>query len=266
MQVSLFTRSISRIIFIAALIVSLVACKKDKNNNQPGSGNSGNKIATFTHGDEYIKFEYNADGTVKKLIVNTELNTYGYETEFTVVYDAQKRISKLESDWESLEVEYTNNVMSRAKLLEYGHMIGYTNYNYEGGNLKTATLYFGEAGVYVPTYEFHMNYNAQGNLNEIINMIATDENHMERTGSVTYQYDDKVNPLYEHRQLLALFWQPISKNNITVENHLDASNQPEDKYQYTYTYNSKGLPEKAVVKQGFPGEEQTNSEIKYTYK
>ena len=267
MQATLFKKAISRVLLSVGLIASLIACKKDKDNGPGGPGNPGNaKLATYTNGEDYVKFDYNTDGTVKKLIVNTDLNTYGNEIEFNVVYDAQKKITKLESDVQVIEVEYTNNVLSRANILENGMQTGYTNYHYEGGNLKTATLYFGESGTFEPVMEYHMTYNAQGNLTETVNMIATEPNHMERSGSITYQYDDKINPLYEHRQLLALFWQSVTKNNITVENHVDADNQPEDKFQYTYTYNAKGLPEKATVKQGLPGGEQSNSEIKFTYK
>lgn len=31
--------------------------------------------------------------------------------------------------------------------------------------------------------------------------------HMERAGHITYQYDQKSNPLYGQRDLLVLFWQ-----------------------------------------------------------
>ena len=266
MQSMIFRKAFSRILLSAGLAASLVACKKDKD-NAPGTVDPPKaRLAVYSNGEDYVKFDYNTDGSVKKLSVKTDDVTYGNELVFQVSYDNQKRISKLESDWKTISVEYENNSMSRARIFEYEKQIGYTNYQYVSGNLARATLYFGESGVFVPTIEYNMTYTAQGNLSETVIMLATEPNQMKRSGSITYQYDQKTNPLYEHRQLLAILWQSVPKNNITLENHLDADQQPEDKYQYTYTYNAKGFPEKAAVRQGLPGEDQVDSEIKFTYK
>lgn len=268
MQATILKKAFSRTLLTAGLAASMVACKKDKDNGPDNPGNpAGAKLAVYTNGEDYVKFDYNSDGTVKKMTVKTDDFTSGDETDFNVVYDAQKRISKLESEWQTIEVEYENNAMSRAKIFTTGQQIGYTNYHYVNGNLERATLYFGESGTFEPLLEYNMSYNAQGNLTETVTMMATGEpGQLNRAGAVTYQYDQKTNPLYEHRQLLAILWQSVSKNNITVENHVNAQNQPEDKYVYTYTYNTKGLPEKAAVKQGLPGGEQSDSEIKFSYK
>lgn len=265
MQARFFKRSISRILLIAGVAASMVACKKDKDNNPGGGNGSGSKIASFSDGETYAKFEYNADGTVKVLTSRTEADG-GDENKFNVTYDAQKRISKLESDWQKMEVEYTNNVMSRANLFMSGTQIGYTDYQYTNGNLSKVTVHLGESGTFIPLIEYTYTYNAQGNLAETITKMAGEDEQLEYSGSIKYEYDSKTNPLYEHRQLMALLMLNVTKNNVTVENHLDANQQPEDKFQYTYTYNAKGLPEKAVVKQGLPGGEQTQSEVTYTYK
>jgi len=265
MQATFFKKSFSRIFLIAGIAASMVACKKDKDNNSGGGNGSGSKIASFTDGDNYAKFEYNADGTVKVLTSRTDADG-GDENKFNVSYNAQKKITKLESEWQKIEVEYTNNVMSRTNLFIAGQQTGYTDYQYTNGNLTKATLHFGEAGVFIPLIEYTYTYNAQGNLSESSTKMAGEDEQFEHAGSIKYEYDSKTNPLYEHRQLLSLLLLNITKNNVTIENHLDANQQPEDKYQYTYTYNAKGLPEKAVVKQGLPGGEQSQSEVKYTYK
>ena len=96
--------------------------------------------------------------------------------------------------------------------------------------------------------------------------VATSEpGQMERTGHVSYQYDQKSNPLYAQRELMTLFWQVVSKNNTTVENHFDADLQPEDKFTYDYLYNSNGLPKSAVVKQGLPGQPIVTTNLDYIY-
>lgn len=79
----------------------------------------------------------------------------------------------------------------------------------------------------------------------------------------TYVYE--TNPLYVQKELLSLFWLAPSKNNITVENEFDATQQMEDKSVYAYTYYQNGLPKDAVVTQGLPGQPPTTSELKYIY-
>ena len=89
---------------------------------------------------------------------------------------------------------------------------------------------------------------------------------MVRAGSVNMQYDNKVNPLYKHKDLLLMLWQPASKNNVTAEDHLDADLNLEDKYVYTYDYFSNGLPKSAEVKKGLPGQPSATINIDYIYK
>jgi hypothetical protein len=268
MQATFIKRTVSRILLAVGLTASMVACKKDKNDNPGGPDNpGGTRIAMFSEGDEYMKFEYNTDGSVKKLFVKTDLNTGGEELDFTVKYDAQKRIIALENQWQQMEVEYQNNVMSKSTIKQFGDVFAQTEYQYVNGNLQSSTLsYTGEGGDIVPVFKYEMTYNGQGHLTRVSTSLATENGQFDNAGYVSFQYDGKTNPLYEHRQLLALFWYNISKQNTTVEDHFDADQQPEDKFQYTYTYNGKGNPEKAKVKQGLPGGDQSEVEVKYTYK
>ncbi|MCG2616897.1 hypothetical protein LZZ85_21550 [Terrimonas sp. NA20] len=268
MQATFIKRTVSRILLGIGLVASLVACKKDKNDNPGGPDNpNGTKIAMFSQGDEYMKFEYNTDGSVKKILVKTDLNTGGEELDFTVKYDAQKRIVALENQWQQVEVEYENNVMSKSTIKQFGTIFAETEYQFVNDNLKSSILsYAGEGDQLVPFLKYDMTYNGQGHLTKVATSMSIENEQFEPSGYITYQYDGKTNPLYEHRQLLTLFWYNISKENTTVEDHFDADQQPEDKFQYTYTYNGKGRPEKAKVKQGLPGGEQSEVEVKYTYK
>jgi len=259
---------LSRTILGLGLVASIVSCKKDKNDN-PGSPDNpnGTKIASFSQGDDYVKFDYNADGTVKKLYVKTDLNTGGVELDYTVKYDAQKRITALESQWQTIDVEYTNNVMSKSTIKQQGTAFAQTAYQYVDGNIQSSVLSFaGEGNDLTPILKYDLTYNAQGHLTKTNTSLALENGQFESAGYINYQYDGKTNPLYEHRQILAIFGYNISKQNTTVEDHFDSDQQPEDKFQYTYTYNGKGNPEKAIVKQGLPGGEQTEVLVKYTYK
>ena len=266
MQLTVIKQTFQRIFLLAALAASVVACKKDKDKPSPDPLPGNAKLQQYTNGEDFIRFVYNADGTVKKVILRTDLNTNGDEVEYNVTYNAQKKIASIESRWQKIEPEYDNTGLVRARIFEDNKQIGYTNYHFENGNLVDAVIYAGEAGVYVMSMGFNMTYTAQGNVSETAVFLANGEpDHLERTGSVKFEYDQKTNPLYAHKDLLALFWQVPSKNNVTVENHLDAQMQPEDKYVYTYTYKANGLPEKATVKQGLPGEEPATSQLGFIY-
>jgi hypothetical protein len=266
MQVNTLKRTFTRIFFFIGLAAAMVACKKDNDNpNGPDPLPNDAKLTEYVNGEDYIRLSYNADGTVKKVILKSDANTNGDETEFTVTYNAQKKITSLQSQWRKIEPEYQNNVLFRAKMFEDNKQVGYTSYEYENGNLSKATLYFGESGTYLPLIAYTMAYTAQGNLDETVVLMATEPNHLERAGHIKYTYDQKSNPLYAHKELLALFWQAASKNNVTVENHFDSDLQPEDKFVYTYTYKNNGLPEKAIVKQGLPGQDPVTHQLTYTY-
>lgn len=175
---------------------------------------------------------------------------------YTVNYDAGKKITSLDAGAEKIIPVYENNLLKRADIFQEGVRVGYTNYLFENGLIKRATIYFGEGTDFQPFLEFNFTYNAAGNITENVALMASGEpGHMERSGHITYQYDQKSNPLYAQRDLLVLFWQGASKNNIKIEDHFDANLQPEDKFVYDYQYNDKGLP-------GQPG---TTSNLNFIY-
>jgi hypothetical protein len=253
-------------LLLAGLVTGTVSCKKDKDENPaPPPPVATEKIKEFKTGEEFIKFEYANDGAVNKVIINSDVNTGGTSMTYNITYNGTK-IAGLETATEKIVPVYDNNVMTRADIFQNNEKVGYTAYSYENNALKRATIYYGEGTEFNPIFEFNFAYNAAGNVTENVAMIANGEpGQMVRSGHVTYQYDEKTNPLYSQKQLLALFWQVPSKNNITVENHFDADQQPEDKFVYNYTYNSNGLPKSAVVTEGLPGQPQVTSTVQYVY-
>ena len=62
-----------------------------------------------------------------------------------------------------------------------------------------------------------------------------------------------------------LIWEGVSKNNIAVEDVYDAQLVLQDRYTYSYTYKSNGLPEKADVQIGLPGQPSANSSVGFAY-
>lgn len=266
MQVTTLKQTFVRLFLFVGLVAAMVACKKDKDHSDdPGPVPNVAKLQEYTNGEDYIRFTYNTDGTVKKVTLKAEDSNSGDEMDYTVTYNAQKKIASLATDWYRIEAVYQNNVLSRANMYEYDKQIGYTDYLFENGNLKKATVHYGEGGAFFPLLEYIMSYNGQGSLSETVVMMADDEGQMVRAGHTTYEYDQKTNPLYQYRELLALFWQSASKNNVTVESEFDSDQQPSDKFTYTYTYKANGLPEKGTVKQGLPGQEPVTSQLSFKY-
>jgi hypothetical protein len=253
-------------LLFAGLLTGVISCKKDKNENSTPAPAVTERIKEFKTGDEFIRFDYSTAGDVDKVIIKTDANTGGATLTYAVTYAAGKKIATLETPGEKIVPVYENNLVTRADIFQDNERVGYTAYQYENGAIKRATIYFGEDNNFNPFLEFNFTYNAAGNVTETVAMITTGEpGHMERSGHTTYQYDQKTNPLYARKDLLALFWLAPSKNNITVENEFGADQQPEDKSVYNYTYNEKGLPKSAVVTQGLPGQPTTTVNLNYTY-
>lgn len=257
----------TRTFLFVGLISGFVACQKDPVPGPAPEPTPTAKIKEFRNGDEFIRFTYNADGTVQKARVKSDLNTGGEELDYILTYTANKKIASLETNTgQKIVPVYDNNVLSRADLLIDGERTGYTTYHFENGLMKKATIYEGEDTNYEPLLSFDFTYNAQGNPTQTLAMMANGVPGMlVRAGHVTFEYDQKPNPLYSQNEILALFWQAAAKNNIKKEEHFDSNLQLEDRYVYAYTYKNSGLPEGAVVKSGLPGQPEVTTQIQYIY-
>ena len=263
---SVLRKSVSLVLLSAGLLTGFSSCKKDKDGGStPPPPVQSQVLKEFKTGDEFVRFDYNGAGDVNKVTIKSDVNTGGAETTYTITY-AGSKIAALETTDEKIVPVYENNVISRADIFQDNARVGYTNYQYQNGLLKKATIYFGQDDEFIPFLEFNFTHNGAGNVTETVVMMATGEpGQMERNSHITYQYDQKANPLYAQRDIMTLFWQSPSKNNITIEDHFDAAQQPEDKFVYTYTYNDKGLPKTGKVTQGLPGQATTVSDINFIY-
>lgn len=253
------------LLLFAGLLSGMISCKKEMNNPvEPPI--VAQKLKEFKTGEEYIRFDYKTSGQVNKVTIKNDETTAGIEMTYLINYDLDKIVS-LESGSEKIVPVYENNLLKRADIFQANERVGYTNYHFESGLLKRATIYFGQDTYFEPFLDFIFSYNATGNITETVIMTARigEPGYMERAGHITYQYDQKNNPLYANKNLLTLFWQAVSKNNIKVEDHFDAQLQPEDKFVYEYQYNNNGLPASASVKQGLPGQSGSDSQLHFSY-
>lgn len=258
-------KALKPIFLFALAMASFASCKKDC----PGPGDPqipGTELVQFTNGDEYVTFNYGNDNSIKTVTIKNEIMTNDEETTYDVEY-AGGKITSLTSPAHKITAVYENGSLKRADIFENEERVSFTNYDYENNRLKMVTLYYNNDGTFHPVFGYVLNYGSPENPSEVIAMIAGNQpSLLVRAGSVNMQYDNKVNPLYKHKDLLLMLWQVASKNNVTAEDHFDAELNLEDKYAYTYDYFSNGLPKKAEVKKGLPGQPSETINIDYIYK
>jgi len=200
---SIFRQRAFSFLLFTGLLTGAVSCKKDKNENPTPPPPATELIKEFKTGDEFIRFDYSAAGDVNKVTIKTDANTGGATLEYTVTYAAAKKIASLETPGEKIVPVYENGLVTRADIFQDNERVGYTNYLYDNGAIKRATIYFGQANDFNPFLEFNFAYNAAGNVTETVALITSGEpGHMERSGLTTYQYDQKTNPLYAQKELL----------------------------------------------------------------
>lgn len=257
---------LSRFAAVALLTSFLVSCDKE-DSEQPAPPPPVNvKLKEFRNDEDFVRFSYAADGKINKATVKSALNTSNGVVEYAITYQGQQLASLQGDNGETIVTVYENNKLKRADIFVGQDRVGYSNYFFENDLLKSVTIYTATDSDFEPILEFSFAYNAAGNVSETVVMSASGiPNLLTRAGHTTYEYDQKTNPLLAYNDILLLFWQVASKNNITLENHFDSNLQPEDRYAYTYTYKANGLPEKAVVKIGLPGQPGTTANIEYIY-
>ncbi|MDB5196475.1 MAG: hypothetical protein JWP88_846 [Flaviaesturariibacter sp.] len=249
----------------ATFALGITACQKDKDDTQTPATIA--KISELKNGDEFVRFTYNSDGTANKLTMKSDLNTGMATVDYTIAYTADKKIASLTgTNSDKIEAVYENGRLSRADLFEGSTYTSFTSYTYENGRMTKATINYKSGATFKPFLEFRFSYDAQGNPSKTESFMAMGINgQLSSTGYVTMEYDNKTNPLNAHSDLMALFWQPAPKNNVTLEKHYDENGVLEETHTFAYTYKANGLPEKAVESIQQTGQATTTSTITYTY-
>lgn len=258
-------QAIAALLLFPALLFTASSCKKEKDKNSD-TPNSTIRVAEVKNEDHQVNFFYDGTGRVNKVQVKSDLNLSDDIMEFQVSYQ-NNQITKLSAvNGDELIPVYKDGKMVRADYYIENARIGYTVYQYENDQLNRVTIYLGTQPDYEPYLGFDFEYNATGHVSRSISFVRTAiPGQLKRSGHVDFTYDNQVNPLFEHRQLLSLFWETVSANNILQENHFDAILAPSDRFVYNYTYKSNGLPEKAAITIGLPGQPATTRTLSYRY-
>lgn len=261
-----YKQALTGLVLLTGLLLTAPSCKKDKDNTPDTPQNNLQRVAEVKNDDRQLNFFYDGTGRVNKVVVKSDLNLGDEVMEFLVSYQDNRILKLSASNGDELIPVYEDGKMIRADYYMSNARVAYTGYEYDNGRLKRVIIYIGNQTDYQPYLGFDFEYTATGNTSRTISFMRTDiPGQLRRSGHVEFTYDDQVNPLFEHKQLLALFWETVSSNNILQENHFDPTLTLSDHFAYNYTYKNNGLPEKATVTIGLPGRPTTTSIFTYRY-
>lgn len=261
----MFQQNIKLLLAIAvSFISSLTGCKKDTAED-PFPAPHSTLLKELTTNDQYIRFSYNADSTIQSVITNT-LDS-GMVITYKVEYTDDKKIALLQANnGKKIVPVYEDGIIKRTDYYEGDIRVGYGYYLFENQQLKNASYYkrIAEAE-YVPVFSFAYEYTQAGLIKEAVLMGEAEvPNLLRRKGHSSYEYDDKNNPLYRSKDLLLLFFQAVSKQNVVKEDHYNALLQVDGRTQYSYQYNNQSFPVSAELTIGL-GAPYSNERINYAY-
>lgn len=260
----------------ASIVIAFSSCNKNDdprpipNPNpipQPIPVPQPTKLVEFKNGDESIRFEYDNTGKIKKAIVNNKLISTDQPVVYEVIFHPDGNLATLyANNGQRIEPVYENDILIRSNYYFDNERQSYTNFHYENGQLKIATMYHLMGSDFEPFFEFRYEYNAAGNVTERVTMMTDGKpGHMVRAGMDRYDYDEKNSPLYAQKELLAVLWEAASKNNVKFEREYDAVGNIQKETILNYTYNAAGQPVTAAVKVQGPGIPEENKQISFIY-
>ena len=255
--------NLGRLLMALALSTTLFACKKEKD-EKPVDNKT--KLVKITGDGEQFELTYNSAG--KPTQITTSLLSDDDEAiNYSIQYAEDGKIQELTGEnGMTVTPVYDNEQLLRTHFYLGDQHVSYVSYRFTGTRLDGATLYQVEDQNSIPMLDYSFEYDAAGNISKSVLMGPTDNpNQLTRYGHVEYQYDNKKNPLYEHRDLLLMMLQTVSKNNPTQEMHYDDSQTLEQRYRYSYTYKTNDFPASAILKEGITDANSTQTQLVFFY-
>jgi hypothetical protein len=253
---------------LAAGMLLLTACKKEYSNTTPPA-TTVTRLESRYGEDGFIGFEYNTDGTIKKAAVANELSPDD-TTRYTVSYTADKRIKEIVNDaGVKFTPVYTNGELTRVQIRTAQNVeVAQTDYEYLNGFLKSVSVFFVSGAQVMPLFKSSFLYDASGNIrrSQLFSADPLSPDGLSADGSISYGYDNNVNPLYASKEFLWMILITPSPNNVSKEEAVDRNSQPERTKEYNYVYNNKKLPLSAVLTETIPGKPTQTKNIAYRYK
>lgn len=245
-------RIISRQILMSAVTLGLLfsSCKKDKDGDStdPIVNPGAKKLVKIEEAaDTYSTFEYNTDGTVKKM---TSFDDGEKDTEMQLSYNANKTVKEADlGEGAKMKFAYTGNQLTRSEIYDNDILVSYTANSFQGGKMGESISYYvmeGEDGEPIEqpfsktTYTYHSNGDVKEVRITLFNFI-TEEFELESVHKFE-QYDSKINPLAQFSFLNFGFFANFSDRNALVEKVYDAHGNLQETIQNEFTYDAQGYP------------------------
>jgi YD repeat-containing protein len=242
------------------LLLLIASCKKD---DAPAAKNLLDKTVTKVGADSTVTtYTYDAQNRFVKESTNDPVNNE--TTSLTLTRDNSGRVSKLVdavtgSSSESLTTDFFYLSTADAKL-KNGKTI-YTDvsgtykdsaaFEYNGSQVTRTNHYYSQNnGPYVLGDYYVFTYDSRNNITSVKYYRLASGGTFPLVGTITYTYDDKINPIYSKDDALIeyLINQYVSPNNVTTLAYTDATS-PADNFtvNVAYEYRSDGRPTKSTL-------------------
>lgn len=211
--------------------------------------------------DNYSEFKY-TNGLLTELI---EVADEGLSRS-KITYDNSKKPIEVENLEGKVKFLYTGNRLIKEEIsYTDSEMFSYNQYDYQGEQVKEMTGY-GLAEQDEPYYRKKFFYNQHGEVERIEIYSLTENNTLEPTIKISYEYDNKINPYVTTvGSYLALFTNSYSKHNIVKEVTTNTEGTLNQTISTTYTYDNAGYPLTAVEKTVENGSNPMIINKKFTY-
>lgn len=250
----------------ASVALILTACQKEPSIKDPVTNPpaGATKLKKVSDNESMLEFTYGTDGILKAVNTNDDLAAGGALTTFNISYTADKKISELKATGGYRFVaHYTADQLTSADMYDENNDLALvTRYEYQNGELKTATGSVGNTDV----LKFSFAYNSAGNVQRTaVSSFDPTTNQLQLMGHTDFEYDGKTNPMHANKVLLYLLFQNTSKNNVTKEKEYDNQDVLTETTDYTYQYNSQSFPQSATIKTTPTGQPATTKTLLYSY-
>jgi len=194
--------------------------------------------------DNYSEFKY-TNGVLTELI---EVADEGL-TRSRITYDNSKKPIEVETQEGKIKFVYSGDRLEKEEIsYTDAETFHYNKYEYQGAQVKEVTGY-GLVEEDKPYYRRKLFYNQQGEVEREEIYDLTENNTLDLSVKINYEYDNKINPyMTTVGSYLSLFTHTYSKHNIVKEVTTNAQGTLNQTITTTYTYDNAGYPLTAVEK------------------
>jgi hypothetical protein len=265
----MFTKSLIKQTMLGAMItvVTLGSCKKE-NSTEPPVAPRPLQLIKFTDGNDETSFTYHTDGSFKSITLKNDPVSTDENVTYEAKYAANKKIDELiGSNGTKLKLGYSNGMLTKMEALEGSKKIAETVYAYNGTTIKSVAISKVEDNQTLPFFRGEFTFNTAGNITSSKSFVYNPlSSQLENAGYVVNQFDNRINPFVSLHDVITVFWQATTKNNITRQEYFDKDGKAQEVIETVYTYNAQGYPVRGAIKETSPGEQPTTAVVTFTYK